>query len=91
MPKRRFRNESQVPYVVGEGKLAADVAPRALRKPYPGPKPVRRSSTFEAKFPATCFVCTLRVKKGDLVCRARFPNGQDRWVHAGCCRDTEEN
>lgn len=86
---RRFKTDSPVPYVVGEGKYLSDLKTRTAKRPYGGPKPVAASPFIEAKIEATCWVCKNKMAKGALICKARFPNGKRRWVHAGCCRDGE--
>jgi superfamily I DNA/RNA helicase/very-short-patch-repair endonuclease len=54
-------------------------------RPKAGPKPKQTSKLARAKaMDAKCPVCQWPIKEGEWICKARFANGRERWVHARC-------
>lgn len=84
--RRRFGDTTEYAYVVGEGKLLPSRRRGTSR--YTGPKPIRTSPALESRFSSsTCWVCKSKIAKGTLICRAKFGNGKERWVHTLCAAD----
>jgi hypothetical protein len=54
-------------------------------RPKTGPKPKQTSKLMRAKpMDAKCPACRWPIKEGEWICKARFADGKERWVHARC-------